>query len=77
MVTQSATRSSDLGDEAFLRTITFPEEDRAQWTTVPWRGEYRWFRSPNIVPLERFRVLNLSRKIPPVDAPKGGNRGLF
>jgi hypothetical protein len=48
-------RSSDPGDEEFFRAITFPEEDRAQWTTALWRGESRWFRSPNIIPLEKWR----------------------
>jgi hypothetical protein len=43
-------------EEAFLRTIVFPEEDRHRFTTAPWRGEYRWFRSPNIIPIERWRV---------------------
>ena len=42
-------------DEALMRKIIFPEEDRHLFTTTPWRGEYRWFRSPNIVPLERWR----------------------
>ena len=42
-------------EEAFLRTITFPEEDRRSFTTAPWRGEPRWFRSPNIIDLERWR----------------------
>jgi len=34
------------GDMQSLRAWTFPEEDRALFTTAPWRGEYRWFRSP-------------------------------
>jgi hypothetical protein len=38
-----------------LREWTFPEEDRALYTTAPWRGEYRWFRSPNVVPIEEWR----------------------
>jgi hypothetical protein len=38
-----------------LREWTFPEEDRALFTTAPWRGEYRWFRSPNVVCLEQWR----------------------
>jgi hypothetical protein len=42
-------------EETFLRTLVFPEEDRRLFTTAPWRGEYRWFRSPNVVPLERWR----------------------
>jgi hypothetical protein len=38
-----------------LRDWTFPEEDRALYTTTPWRGEFRWFKSPNVVPLEQWR----------------------
>jgi hypothetical protein len=38
-----------------LRDWTFPEEDRALFTTTPWRpGEFRWFRSPNVVPIEQW-----------------------
>jgi hypothetical protein len=32
-------------DEAFLRRLIFPEEDRHLFTTAPWRGGYRWFRA--------------------------------
>ena len=46
----------NLDDEAFLRVLTVPEEDRRRFTTAPWRGEFRWFRSPNVVPLERWRL---------------------
>jgi hypothetical protein len=42
-------------DEAFLRRIIFPEEDRRLYTTAPWHGGYRWFRSPNIIPIEQWR----------------------
>jgi hypothetical protein len=42
-------------DEAFLREWTIPEEDRAKYTSQPWDGEYRWFRSPNVVCLEQYR----------------------
>jgi hypothetical protein len=38
-----------------LQGWTFPEEDRAQFTTAPWRGEYRWFRSPNVICIEHWR----------------------
>jgi hypothetical protein len=38
-----------------LRDWTFPEEDRHLYTTAPWRDEYRWFRSPNVVPIEQWR----------------------
>jgi hypothetical protein len=42
-------------DEAFFRQFVFPEEDRHLFTTAPWTGEYRWFRSPNVIPLEQWR----------------------
>jgi hypothetical protein len=42
-------------NEAFLKAWTIPEEDRAKYTSQPWDGEYRWFRSPNIVCLEQYR----------------------
>jgi hypothetical protein len=38
-----------------LRDWTFPEEDRHLYTSATWRGEYRWFRSSNVVPLEQWR----------------------
>jgi hypothetical protein len=44
----------DDGD-AFLREWTIPEEDRAKYTTQPWAGEFRWFRSPNVICLEQYR----------------------
>jgi hypothetical protein len=44
-------------DETFFRRIVFAEEDRHLFTTAPWRGEYRWFRSPNVVPIEHWRRL--------------------
>jgi hypothetical protein len=43
------------GDNAFLRQWTIPEEERAKYTTQPWAGEYRWFRSPNVICLEQYR----------------------
>jgi hypothetical protein len=42
-------------DEAFLRRIIFPEEDRHLFTTTPWLGGFRWFRSPNVIPIEQWR----------------------
>lgn len=33
-------------DEAFLRSLIRPEEDRRRLhPELPWRGGYRWFRS--------------------------------
>jgi hypothetical protein len=42
-------------DESFLQRVVFAEEDRHLFTTASWGGEYRWFRSPNIVPIEHWR----------------------
>jgi len=42
-------------DEAFLRRLIFPEEDRHRFTATPWRGGFRWFRSTNVICLERYR----------------------
>jgi hypothetical protein len=41
-------------DEAFLRTLVLPEEDVIP--RRPWTRGFRWFRSPNVVPLERYRA---------------------
>jgi hypothetical protein len=43
-------------DEAFLRRLIFPEEDRHLFTT-PWRAGFRWFRSSNIIDLEKVRQI--------------------
>jgi hypothetical protein len=43
---------------AFAREVTLPEEDRAQYTSAVWKGGYRWFRSPNVVCLEKYRRLS-------------------
>jgi hypothetical protein len=42
-------------EHSFARSVTLPEEDRAQYTSVRWGGGYRWFRSPNVVCLEKVR----------------------
>ena len=39
-------------DDSFLREWTIPEEDRHKYTSQPWAGEYRWFRSSNVVCLD-------------------------
>jgi hypothetical protein len=39
-------------EDAFWRKLILPQEDRK----TPWKGKgYRWFRSPNIVPIEQWR----------------------
>jgi hypothetical protein len=45
-------------DEAFLRSLVLPEEDRLRrYPTMKWSGGYRWFRSPNVIPIEKYRRL--------------------
>jgi hypothetical protein len=41
----------------FVRKILLPEEDRARLTGARWEGGYRWFRSPNVICLEKARRL--------------------
>jgi hypothetical protein len=44
-------------DESFLRKFTLPVED---WfrdpNRPPWNGGHGWFRSPNVVDLQRYRT---------------------
>ena len=48
----------------FARHVTLPVEDRRQYTpTAIWQGGYRWFRSPNIVCLEKVRRLKAAGQI--------------
>jgi len=42
------------GDQ-FWQQLTVPEEDRHLHTSALWDGGYRWFRSPNIICLEKYR----------------------
>jgi hypothetical protein len=49
-------------DEAFMRSLTRCEEDRRRlYPSTPWDGGFRWFRSPNVIPLEKFRGRNWRR----------------
>jgi hypothetical protein len=50
-------------DEAFLRQIVIPEEDRHLFTAARWSGGFRWFRSPNVVPFEYWRRSNVQPAI--------------
>jgi hypothetical protein len=47
-------KTQDPGEE-FLQRFVWPEEDRRLFTTAAWDGGYRWFRSPNVVCIERYR----------------------
>ena len=55
-------------EHAFARQLTIPEEDRAKYTSVKWEGGFRWFRSPNVVCLEKDRRLKALGRIGPSDA---------
>jgi hypothetical protein len=55
-------------DHAFLRNFVVPEEDRHLFTSAKWAGEYRWFRSENVVCLEKARLIH------PGGAISGGSR---
>jgi hypothetical protein len=41
--------------DAFWRKLILPEEDRRLLPGYKWAGGYRWFRSPNVIPIERAR----------------------
>jgi hypothetical protein len=53
---QTVQIEEDEEDEAFLRRLVLPEEDRRRlYPTMPWTGGWRWFRSANIVCIEQWR----------------------
>jgi hypothetical protein len=47
----------DEDDDAFMRSITWCQEDlrRLYPHLVGKGGGFRWFRSPNVVPIEKYR----------------------
>jgi hypothetical protein len=58
------TRESDdiEDDDAFLQQLIISEEDRRRlFPRTTWTGGYRWFRSPNVIPLERYRKFSEER----------------
>ena len=50
-------------EHAFARQVILPEEDRAQYTPAPWLGGYRWFRSSNVICLEKYRRLKAAGQV--------------
>ena len=50
-------------EHAFARSVLLPEEDRAKLTAARWEGGYRWFRTPNVVCLEKARKLRTEGRI--------------
>lgn len=49
-------------EEAFWRSLIVPVEDKPPHA-LQWAGGYRWFRSPNVVCLEKYRQLKASGRI--------------
>ncbi len=54
MMAQGQTVDDIDEDEVFLRQLVQPEEDRRRLHPT-WVGGYRWFRSPNVIPIEKYR----------------------
>ena len=51
-------------EHEFARQVSLPVEDRAKYMPqVKWSGEYRWFRSENIICLEKYRRLKAAGRI--------------
>jgi hypothetical protein len=50
----NATQRQAEDEDAFWRKLVLPQEERMR-LGIPWQGGYRWFASPNIVPLEQWR----------------------
>jgi hypothetical protein len=53
-------------EHEFARTITLSVEDRAKFfpgISPDLAGAYRWFKSPNIVCLEKYRRLKAAGRI--------------
>jgi hypothetical protein len=54
---------------SFARQLVSPEEDRATLTSAKWVGGYRWFRSTNVVCLEKYRAAKRSCPQPRLAPP--------
>jgi hypothetical protein len=50
-------------EEEIMRDLVFPEEERAQWTAAKWDGGFRWFKSPNVICLERARKAREAKRL--------------
>jgi hypothetical protein len=41
-------------EDTFWRKFVLPQEERMV-LGIPYHGGYRWFRSPNVIPIEELR----------------------
>ena len=55
-------------EHAFWRSLVLPQEEFHRLTT--WQGKgYRWFQSPNVVPIEQWERSARESAIPPKKKP--------
>jgi hypothetical protein len=55
-MTMKPAQTIDDADEVDMRRCMLPEEDLREYRwRNPWHGEYRYFRSDNVVCIEHFR----------------------
>jgi hypothetical protein len=55
---------------AFARHLVPPQEEWLRYTAVKWDGSYRWFRSANVICLEKVRRLKELGRIGPCRASR-------
>jgi hypothetical protein len=49
-------RRTEQDIDHFWQRRVLPEEERRRlYLGMPWTGSYRWFRSPNVIDLWRYR----------------------
>ena len=53
---------------AFWRKFVLPQEERMA-LGIPYRGGYRWFRSPNVIPIEQWRKRKRKKALAESTAP--------
>jgi hypothetical protein len=61
-------------EHSFWRSLVLPQEEPRRLTQ--WHGKgYRWFRSPNVVPIEQWRRNPAGHPQHSIPAGKVGRRG--
>jgi hypothetical protein len=59
----NATQRQAEDEDTFWQKLVLPQEERMR-LGIPWRGGYRWFRSPNIIPIEQWRRKKVQGTLP-------------
>jgi hypothetical protein len=60
----ASTQRQDANDD-FWRKLILPEEDRRRLFPTMTTTGYRWFRSPNVIPIEQWRARKRTVKAQP------------